>query len=161
MPILHQQFAAEGKRPDGKIIQLPPPAALQMRGPIVQVSVSVEQNIAQQLLQSGTTLPPPISGFALIDTGASMTCIDNEAAKQLQLPVIDVTKMASASHDSTDCNIHPIQIDVPGINLKIGVPRAMGASLKAQDLLLLIGRDVLQHGTLFYNGISGQITFSI
>ena len=122
-----------------------------MRGPVVQVTVSVEQNIAQQLLQSGTTLPPPITGFALIDTGASMTCIDDEAAQTLRLPVIDVAKMASASHDSTDCNIYPIQIDIPGINLKIGVPRAMGAALRAQDLLLLIGRDVLQHGTLFYN----------
>ena len=133
MPILHTQFAAEGKRADGKVIHLPPTTALQIRGPVVQVSVSVEQNIAQQLLQAGTTLPPPITGFALIDTGASMTCIDDEAAQSLRLPVIDVAKMASASHDSTDCNIYPIQIDVPGINLKIGVPRAMGAALKSQN----------------------------
>ena len=132
-----------------------------MRGPVIQVSVSVEQTIAQQLLQSGSAVPPPVTGYALIDTGASMTCIDDVAAQELRLPVIDVARMASASHHSTDCNVYPIHIDVPGINIKIGVPRAMGAALKSQDLLLLIGRDVLQHGTLFYNGMSGQITFSI
>jgi hypothetical protein len=29
-----------------------------------------------------------------------------------------------------------------------------------QGLLMLIGRDFLQHCTLFYNGIAGQVTLS-
>ena len=37
----------------------------------------------------------------------------------------------------------------------------MGAALKEQGLLLLIGRDLLAHCTLFYNGPTGQITLSL
>jgi hypothetical protein len=37
----------------------------------------------------------------------------------------------------------------------------MGAALKEMGLLLLIGRDLLQYCTLFYNGATGQITLSI
>ncbi len=41
------------------------------------------------------------------------------------------------------------------------IPRATGASLAAQGLLLLIGRDVLQQCTSHYNGTTGDITLSI
>ena len=75
--------------------------------------------------------------------------------------VIDVALMTSASHAATQQNIYPVQIEMVGIPISIGTPRTMGANLKPQGILLLIGRDVLQHGTLMYNGIAGQITFSI
>ena len=37
----------------------------------------------------------------------------------------------------------------------------MGANLAPQGLIALIGRDVLRHGTLFYNGVDGSISFAI
>jgi len=43
----------------------------------------------------------------------------------------------------------------------VDAPRAVGAALKAQGIVALIGRDVLQHCTLYYNGPAGQITLSI
>ena len=105
MPILNIQLAAQD--PSGN--QIPPLVALQQRGPVVQVSVSVEQNIAQQLLSQGLSLPTPERGFALIliDTGATSTCIDDAAAARLNLPAIDVVTVASASHASTQQNVHP------------------------------------------------------
>lgn len=129
------------------------------RGPCIQVTVSVAQAIAEQLVQQGKVVPEPISGMALIDTGASSTCIDQGAAEKLGVPVINVVKMASASHAETDANVYPIAIEIigPGININA---TAMGAALAAQDLLVLIGRDVLQHGMLVYNGVAGSITLS-
>ena len=90
-----------------------------------------------------------------------MTCVDEEAAQQLQLPVIDVVQMSSASHSSHPANVYPIQLRVAGLPMPINAPRAMGAALKAQGLIALIGRDVLALGTLFYNGMAGEVTFSI
>ena len=116
MPVLNIQLAAQD--PSGN--QIPPLVALQQRGPIVQVSVSVEQNIAQQLLAQGVPLPAPERGFALIDTGATSTCIDEAAAVRLNLPAIDVVTIASASHASTQQNVHPIQIEV--VRLPITIP---------------------------------------
>ena len=159
MPILHSQIAAQAKTADGKVVQLAPAAALQLRGPILQVSITIEQNAGKGLVAQGKTLPTPKSGLALIDTGASNTCVDEQAAKDLGLPVIDVANMQSASHEKHECNIYPVQIITPIVTLN--APRAMGAALASQGLLVLIGRDVLQNCNLFYNGPAGQFTLSL
>ncbi len=99
--------------------------------------------------------------MALIDTGASVTCIDDAVAHQLQLPVVNVVNVASASHASSQQNVYPIQIEVVGLPISIEASNAIGAALAQQKLLALIERDVLQHCTLFYNGITGEITLSI
>lgn len=158
MPILHSQITAHTKSLDGKTVEVPPAAALQLRGPILQVSVTVEQNLGKGLIAQGKALPEPKSGLALIDTGASNTCIDEQAAKELGLPVIDVANMQSASHEKHPCNIYPVQIITPIVTLN--APRAMGAALVSQGLLVLIGRDVLQSCALFYNGPAGQFTLT-
>jgi predicted aspartyl protease len=114
-----------------------------------------------QLVQQGQTLPQPVAGLALIDTGATSTCIDEDTAQRLGLPVIDVVSVASASHASTQQNVYPVTLHIAGLPIPINVPRAVGAPLDAQGLLLLIGRDVLRFCTLFYNGLTGEITLSI
>ena len=159
MPILHSQIAAQAKTPDGKVIQVPLATALQLRGPILQVSLTIEQNAGKGLVAQGKTVPAPKSGLALIDTGASNTCVDEQTAKDLGLPVIDVANMQSASHEKHSCNVYPVQIITPIVTLN--APRAMGAALASQGLLVLIGRDVLQNCNLFYNGPAGQFTLSL
>ena len=161
MPILHTQLNAQAKTPQGQVVQVPPSVVLQRQGPCVQVAVGLAESIAKQLLQQRKILPKPVSGIALIDTGATSTCIDDAVAVQLQLPVVNVVNVASASHASTAQNVYPIQIEVVGLPISIEASNAIGAALAPQGLLALIGRDVLQHCTLFYNGITGEITLSI
>ncbi len=80
---------------------------------------------------------------------------------KLQLPVIDVVKVASASHAAADQNVYPIQIEVVGLPITVNAPRAIGAPLQAQGILVLMGRDVLQHCVLVYNGPAGSFSLSI
>ena len=160
MPILHLQYAAELKTPDGKTVKVHPAASLHQRGPVIQVTATIEQNAGKALLAKGVALPTPKSGLALIDTGASNTCIDDDVARELGLPVIDIAHMQSASHAKHQCNVYPVTIDIPGV-VNLNSPRTMGAALAGQGLLALIGRDVLGRCTLFYNGPLGQITLSI
>ena len=161
MPILHIQLNAAENNTRGQTVQIHSSDVLQRQGPFVQVTIGIAQSIAEQLLQQGQSLPSPISGVALIDTGASSSCIDSEIARQMMLPVVNVVNVASASHASTQQNVYPIQIEVVGLPISIETPNAIGAALGAQGLIALIGRDVLQHCTLFYNGISGSFTLSI
>jgi len=160
MPILHLQYTVERTDPQGHIVQTDGKAALQKRGPVVQVTVSLGTAIAQTLQQSGQAVPTPVSGWALIDTGADCTCIDGESAVQMGLPVIDVAKMASASHEGTQQNVHPIKIEFAGVSLVVEAERAMTAKLAPFGLLLIIGRDTLKHCVLVYNGLAGTITLS-
>jgi predicted aspartyl protease len=161
VPILHVQYDAKGQTPDGKTVQIPPSIALLQNGPCVQVIISLAQSFAEPLVQQGQSVPQPVVGVALVDSGASTTCIDDKLAQSLGLPVIDVVQMASASHVGTQANVYPIQMEIVGSPIKVNVPRAIGANLTPQGIVALIGRDYLQHCTLFYNGITGQITLSI
>lgn len=161
MPILHIQYDSQVQTPDGQTIQISPSQILLQRGACVQIIIGIAQSFADQLLQQGQTLPQPISGIALIDTGASETCIDESLAQQMKLPVIDVVQIMSASHDATPTNVYPIQMQVIGTPIRVEVPRSLGANLASQGYVALIGRDFLQHCTLFYNGISGEMTLSI
>lgn len=161
MPILHTQLTGQAKTPDGKLISVPPAVALQQRGPVVQVTVTLAEAMVTALTQQGKPTPQPVSGWAMLDTGASNTCIDDEEAQRMNLPVIGVGSMTSASHAKTPSNIDPIQIEVTGFPIRFQSPRTMGAALKEQGLLLLIGRDLLMHSVLIYNGATGQITLSI
>jgi len=161
VPILHTQLAGQTKTPDGKLIQVPPAIALQQRGPIVQVAVTLAEAMVAALAQQGKPTPPSVNGLALLDTGASSTCIDDEEAQKMALPVIGVGSMSSASHAKTSSNIYPVQIEVTGFPIRFQSPRTMGAALKEHGLLMLIGRDLLMHCVLIYNGATGQITLSI
>jgi predicted aspartyl protease len=161
MPILHSQFAGQVTNPQGQIVPLSPDAALQSRGPVIQVTVALAASFVQGLQQAGHAVPAPISGWALVDTGASDTCIDTAHAQQMGLPAIDVVTMVSASHAATPQNVYPIRIEFANVLIVIDAPRAMGAHLAGQGLLLLIGRDALQHCTFTYNGLAGCITFCV
>ena len=67
--------------------------------------------------------------------------------------------MTSASHDKIPVPVYAGKLVLPGLNLDI--ESGMGANLRSQGLIALIGRDVMSHGTLFYNGLDGSVTFSV
>jgi predicted aspartyl protease len=155
VPILHIQSGGQGKTADGGVVQLPAGLVLAQYGPVVQVVVTAAQPLLSQLIQQGLTPP------ALIDTGASATCVDDEAAANLGIPVVDVVTIASASHASTQQNVYPVSFQIQGLSATVDSLRCVGAPLRAQGLLALFGRDLLQQCTLFYNGWTGQITLAI
>jgi hypothetical protein len=90
-----------------------------------------------------------------------MSCIDVGAATRLNLPVVNVIKMSSASHVGHPANVYPVKFEMAGFGIKFNVPMVMGAPLAPQGLLALIGRDVLRHCLLAYNGAIGQITLAV
>ena len=76
------------------------------------------------------------------------------------LPVIDVVGIASASEAEVQRNVYPVQVEVVGFPIRLQAPRAIGAELEGQGYIALLGRDVLQLCTIFYNGPAGEITLS-
>jgi predicted aspartyl protease len=116
--------------------------------------------VGQQLLQQGVVPPAPITGTAIIDTGAMMTCIDDSVAKSMGLPIIDVLSMISASHSAVPQNVYPIRVEAVGTSIEFDVNRAMGSIIDMQGVILLLGRDALRNCTLFYNGTTGQFSLS-
>ena len=89
------------------------------------------------------------------------------------MPILDVQLGGNAR--TTDGSVVPIpatfallqrgpvvQVTVSvGLPIVVSAPRAVGAALKAQGLMVLIGRDVLQSCILVYNGPAGQFTLTL
>lgn len=160
MPHINIQFKGKITDADGNEQEAPGSIGLQAKGPLVQVTLSVSQSIAQALQSAGHDIPEPQSGLGLIDTGASVTCIDLDIAQKMSLPQIDTVQMASASHANHTSPVYPVNINIQG-SWNVNAGRVIGAALNAQNLIALIGRDVLAHCTMFYNGNAGAVTLSV
>lgn len=96
---------------------------------------------------------------ALIDTGASCTCIDPHVLKALSLTPTGVIPVHTPSTGSTPHLASQYDIDLvllnPRLNLTIGAIPVTEANLRVQGIDALIGRDVLANCLLVYDGQSG------
>lgn len=135
------------------------------QGPRVPVRVGIQRSYTEQMALAGGALqinPVTESGHALIDTGAFMSCIDEDVARKLGLSPIDVVNMTSASHESSEANVYAARLEiVAGQVLEFNLAGILGVNLKKQKLIALIGRDILSRCILIYNGTNGQISLSI
>lgn len=119
----------------------------------------VSDSHRQLLAKQGAPVPDAIHGQALIDTGASNTCVDQQAAVKAGLPLIDMAVMTSATHAQHDVPVFAAKLVIP--DFSIDAEYALGANLDDQNLIALIGRDVLQEAVLVYNGTAGTVSLSI
>ena len=94
---------------------------------------------------------------ALVDTGASESCIDSLLATELGLPVVD-RRSVSGTHGAHPVNVHLAQVYVPTLDFTIfatfaGVHLATGG----QRHRALIGRTFLQSFQMVYDGPTGSV----
>jgi len=134
-------------------------------GPLVSVEISVPQQLKEYLSQKGLPIPAPRSGFALIDTGAFNTAVDQSVFDALGTQPID-TITTYTPHGEAKSPIYPASLSFPGMALTdMPMERIIGCSLKwntrdGREIIMLLGRDLLQYFLLVYNGPNNDITMS-
>ena len=142
----------------GETTALQPDEALMLQGPVIEGTLAMSD--AQQHALAGTGKPIATrTGLVMFDTGASHTCFDLDAANEIGLVIVGRGSMTSASHENQPTPLYAGKLAIPSVNFN--VEQAMGANLAPQGLIALIGRDVMRHGTLFYNGMDGTVSFAI
>jgi len=120
------------------------------------------------LAQAKQLIPQPQKIFALIDTGASCTCVDPTVLKALKL---SPTGQASVNTPSTGTQPHSadqydVSLIIPGSSstqppFYLHTLAVIESQLMAaQGIHALIGRDVLQSVYLTYNGAMSIFTFA-
>lgn len=93
MPIYNQHYMKPG--------QIHDPVALAGAGPILQVEVNLPQALINLLSSQNKPIPASSPGFALIDTGASRTCVDSLVLSNLGISPIGVVTMGTAGGSTT------------------------------------------------------------
>ena len=161
MPILNSRIQGETRDVDGNTAPVPPEMALQHMGPRLQLTLAPLEEHAKATADRGGTIPQPVSGFALIDTGASNTCVDRDAAERAGLAIVDSGPMTSATHEAEIVPIYAGKLDIAGLPNNVITHRAYGANLASQGLIALIGRDALKSCVLIYNGPDGSFSLSL
>jgi len=97
---------------------------------------------------------------ALVDTGATESCIDSLLAAQLNLPIVDRRAICGV-HGSNEVNVHLAQIHIPSLGRTIvGAFAAVDLVAGGQVHKALIGRTFLQNLTMVYEGLTGKVTLS-
>lgn len=94
---------------------------------------------------------------ALVDTGATESCIDSGVAMGLHLPIIDQRVVSGISGHHT-VNMHLAHIFVPGLQFTIyGAFAGVDLAAGGQPHAALIGRTFLQHFRMSYDGATGKV----
>jgi len=136
------------------------PRLLQIRGPIIPVEVGVPAKVVEIWTHEGKTIPKPITGFALLDTGASISAVDREAFETLGIPPVGKTNVATPS-GSAEQLVYPARFGFPGTTLpEISYDSILGSVLGTQGIVALLGRDVLCRMVVTFNGPAGLVTIA-
>ena len=102
-----------------------------------------------------------IFGYGVVDTGATYTCVDTDAAIQWQFRQIGYRRMHSATQSNVPTPIFDVNLELIGArghykeNLHAQGFKGGGAPIALHDMhriIALIGRDILNKGVLTYDG---------
>lgn len=132
---------------------------------MVNAVVGVSSARGEALVAAGQPIPSFLPVRALVDTGASCTCIDPSILKALDLtPTGSVTVNTPTTGQSPQvAEQYDISLVIPGNSpqhsplARMAIP-VVAAELSKQGIQALIGRDVLSECVFHYNGDIGWFT---
>jgi hypothetical protein len=134
-------------------------AILASLGPTLLVDIGFDSEFK---IQNSALIPKPAitNVEALVDTGASESCIDSLLAVQLNLPVVDKRKFGGIGGEQV-VDMYMAQIRVPLLSFTIyGLFAGVHLAAGGQRHKALIGRTFLQNFTMVYEGKTGTVTIS-
>ncbi|MBF0459568.1 MAG: hypothetical protein HQK99_16885 [Nitrospirae bacterium] len=144
---------------DQHLDNITPPDLLWVRGPLIAVRIEIPLSLEKSLIQDNISVPQPITGWGLIDTGAIATAVDINVIESLELVPVDrgivLTPQGSAEQDKFS-----LRIMLTGLTT-MNAPKVFGSKLKEHGVIALIGRDILKHCVLVYNGTTGSCSLSL
>jgi len=133
------------------------PDVLRRNGAIFPIEISLPQTLVDYLTKQGMPIPAAVSGYALIDSGASISAADSSVVSSLKISPIGITTVLTPAGPAQK-NLFPARFKFS--RLVIDISPVIGADLKPQGIIALIGRDILSRFLMIYHGLGGRITLS-
>ena len=123
---------------------------LQIDGPIIEVSIFPSLASCLNLEKKNQKIPN-FKAKALIDTGASSSCITQKIVEALEIRPHDIQDVLTPA-GKVQQEFYDVGIRLPISNQTIIPVSSPCANLSEQFIDVLLGRDILSKCTLFYNG---------
>lgn len=127
-------------------------------GPIVEVFIAIPEALEKALRAQGQPVPAPVKITALVDTGASASTITSPAAQTLGLQPTGKIPVSTPTDSNVMLYEYSVRIVIPGCFVVSA--NVICSELKGQNIDSLIGRDVLKHAVMTYNGQAGIFSVS-
>ena len=123
-------------------------------GPVLDVLIGFDPNY-----RSGAPLTLPSQPLrALLDTGATISSIDERLARTLNLTVVDSVKQTGISGE-VECDVCLAQIEVPSLQVIFnGRFATLPLAEEGQPYSAILGRDILRYFRMQYDGPTDTLT---
>jgi hypothetical protein len=129
------------------------------------VIVGVSEPRKQALIAASQAVPNPIQLRALLDTGASHTCVVRGTIAPLGLSPTGQGQMSTPSTGSAPaaCDVYDVSLIIihPALSKLISAMPIIECGPLAGPYEVLLGRDLLAHCLLVYNGPSNAVSLAI
>lgn len=132
-------------------------------GPIIQVRVGISAVLRALLTSIGLSVPPAVQADLLVDTGAEGTAVDDTIIAALGLQPTGSANMRTPSTGAKPLIIPTFEIELtlPANNPKVFPTLTVcGGHFLTMGYHGLIGRDVLAHCRMDYDGPRDFVTLS-
>jgi hypothetical protein len=133
--------------------QMDPVTNLAVNGAILKVQVGVPSSYQQ----AGGAAAAPQTFSAMIDSGASISCITIQAAQQLNLPQVSSTMLGGVG-GSGEAPIYATSLNLVDYGVTVDPVQIAGVSNPLPGVDMLIGRDILRQLDFDYQGSQGAFT---
>jgi hypothetical protein len=145
---------------------MPSAVVLAAAGAFTSVDVGLPPQIAAAMAAAAQALPPSGTGLALVDTGATLTCVHEPVLTGLGLnPVSIVTSGTAAGPVQQSMYFARLTFpmlrwtgDLPVVGVDLTGQQV--ATTPPQDIVALLGRNLLQNWMLVWNGSGGLWSIS-
>jgi hypothetical protein len=134
-------------------------------GPLIPVEVSMPAALQEWCAKNSVPIPAPVSGYAMVDTGASISGIHEDILTSLSIVPLDSIPLSTPSGSSRTF-IYPTQVSFPALQVQgYSMSRVAGFQLDwttndGKRVIMLLGRDLLSQFLLVYNGKTNTVTLA-
>jgi len=135
-------------------------------GPLLDAYVSVSEARLDALQATKQPIPPVQKIRALLDTGASHTCLDPSVLNALAIPPTGTTQIntPSTGHMPHTVHVYDVSMAIPCATSPPLVSSTIAVAgtelLQRLGFHALIGRDILSSCVFHYNGPAKMVTVS-
>lgn len=133
--------------------------------PLVDIYVAVSQARQNALTAAGQPIPPIQRVRALVDTGATCSCIDASILSALNIPPTGATSVLTPSTGATPHIVNEYDVDIMFLH-KAGVIHTVQniavieSILAPQGIQALIRLDILANALMIYDGENSSFTLA-